>query len=169
MLLKLVLLGSINEKTATLSVVNGQRTSTFPLSFENPSRHHLTNCCSCSRIFFIPPMEVMYSIAFARLTAQMIFGVHASNLLALFAKVCHSILTSSIVHPPRMIGTNVLIQSFFKYTTQIPVYAIILCHVKTRQSHPISCTSTGKLGTDCEPSTRKKVSSRSLDFIFFTS
>ena len=169
MLLKFVLLERTNEKTATLSVVNGQRISTLSLSFENPSRHNFTNCCSCSRIFSIQPMEVIYSIAFANETAPMIFGVPASNLSEFVVNECPSMLTSSIVHPPRIIGFSFLIRSFFKYTTQIPVYAIILCPVNTKQSHQISCTSTGKLGTDCDPSTRKNVSSRSLDFIFLTS
>ena len=119
-LLKFVLLASTKEKTATLSIVvdlpavEGQRISTLSLYFANPSKHNFTNFCSCSRIFCIPPIDLIYSNALLRLTAPMIFGVPASNLSEFPAKVCHWILTSSIVPHPRIIGTSFLIHSFFK-------------------------------------------------------
>gem|GEM_PF-882551 len=113
-MLKLALLVRRKENTATLSVVFGQRISTLSLTFANQSKHNFTNFCSCSRIFFIQPIDLIYSNAFNNETAQMIFGVPASNLSELAAKVCHSILTSSIVPHQRIIGTNFLIRSFFK-------------------------------------------------------
>ncbi len=40
------------------------------------------------------------------------------------------------------------------YSTPMPVGPHILCAEKARKSTPARCTSTGKCGTDCAPSTR---------------
>jgi len=104
----------MKENAAILSVVNGQRISMVSLNFVNPSKHNFTSFCSCSRTVFIPPIDLIYSNAFKSETAQIIFGVPASNLSEFPAKVCHSILTSSIVPHPRIIGVSFLIHSFLR-------------------------------------------------------
>ena len=109
-----MLLVIMKEKTATLSAVVGQRISILSFNFANQTKHNFTSFCSCSRIFFIPPMDLIYSIALNNDTAQTILGVPASNLSELLAKVCQVTSTSSIVPHPRIIGTNFLIRSFFR-------------------------------------------------------
>jgi hypothetical protein len=67
------------EKTAVLSLVFGQINFTFSFNLVNLSNEYSTNFCSCSRIFSIHQIDLMYSKDFNKLIAQIIFGVPASN------------------------------------------------------------------------------------------
>jgi len=137
-ILKFFISGITKENTPILSVETlGHTSSTFHFNASNLSRAYFTNTCSLSKIFSIPQREVIYSIAFKRLTAPIRFGVPASNLSELPINEYHSVDTSSIVPPPTIIGVRFFIYSFLRYTTPIPVYAIILCPVNTKQSQSI--------------------------------
>jgi len=69
----------------------------------------------------IHPIFWIYSIALAKLTAQIIFGVHASNFIRFDGKEYQSVLTSSMAHHHEIVDERVLIRFLFKYIAQIQV------------------------------------------------
>ena len=60
-------------------------------------------------------------MALDRLTAQIIFGVQASNFIKFDGKEYQSTLTSSMAHHHEIIGERVLIRFLFRYIAQIHV------------------------------------------------
>jgi hypothetical protein len=86
----------------------------------------------------------MYSIAFNKLTAQVKFGVHGSNLSGNQASLKHDLLTHLIAQPQEKIGLNSVSNFSFHHKTQIQVFAIILCHVKNKKSQLSFFTSNLK-------------------------
>jgi hypothetical protein len=78
-LLKFLFSGIKNENTATLSSVFGQINFTLSDNSVNFGKQYFTISCSCFRIVCIHHIDSIYSNDFNKLTAQIIFGVHASN------------------------------------------------------------------------------------------
>jgi len=136
---------------------------TLSFLFSNHSHKSLIILFSCSRIFSIHQIASIVSSAFKRLTAQIMLGVQASRLSALFSNEKSSMLTSFTVHHHKINGFNSFINSRFKYIIQSQVWAIILWPVAINASHLICSTLNGKWGTDWDQSTIKNM----LSQIFF--
>jgi hypothetical protein len=115
-LLKLFSSFIINENVQIrLSGFKLHNNVTLSFLFLNHSHKSLIRLFSCSRIFSIHQIFSIVSNAFKRLTAQTMFGVHASRLSALFCNEKSLMLTSFTVHHHNINGSNSLIRSRFRY------------------------------------------------------
>gem|GEM_PF-1988670 len=111
------------------------------------SSTYLINFSSFFTIVSYHQIDLMYSKALKKLTAQTIFGVPGSNLCGSPDGIYSCLRTQLIAHHQPTQGVNSFNNSFLPYSTQIPVSAITLCPVITMKSQSRATTSTWKFGT----------------------